>query len=198
MLNDPLGDCTIAGFGHAIQVWTANTGPRSPSPTPPSKTTTRNGTVTSPATHPLTEGGIELDVLNDWQKQGFGTFPHSLRRSQVLHLTRSASPSPSSAASISDSPAHHRADPGCLGRGSQRRRQGQARQLGRSLRLRSQIRSERLHLHHLGQLKTMTLAFWKKYCDEAHTLLTQDWISANGSPSGFNQAQLQADLKAIA
>jgi hypothetical protein len=43
----------------------------------------------------------------------------------------------------------------------------------------------------------MTLAFWKKYCDEAHTLLAQDWISAKGSPSGFDQAQLQADLSAI-
>ena len=26
MLNDTLGDCTIAGAAHAIQVWTANTG----------------------------------------------------------------------------------------------------------------------------------------------------------------------------
>ena len=43
----------------------------------------------------------------------------------------------------------------------------------------------------------MTLAFWNKYCDEAHTLLGQDWLSAKGSPSGFNQAQLLADLKAI-
>ena len=27
MLNDNLSDCTIAGAGHAVQVWTANTGP---------------------------------------------------------------------------------------------------------------------------------------------------------------------------
>jgi hypothetical protein len=43
----------------------------------------------------------------------------------------------------------------------------------------------------------MTLAFWKKYCDEAHTLLGQDWVSVKGAPNGFNQSQLQADLKAI-
>jgi hypothetical protein len=48
-----------------------------------------------------------------------------------------------------------------------------------------------------GELKTMTLAFWKRYCDEAHTLLGQDWINAKGSPAGFNQAQLLADLKDI-
>jgi hypothetical protein len=48
-----------------------------------------------------------------------------------------------------------------------------------------------------GQLKTMTVAFWNKYCDEAHALLAQDWLTAKGAPSGFDQAQLQADLNAI-
>jgi hypothetical protein len=43
----------------------------------------------------------------------------------------------------------------------------------------------------------MTVAFWNKYCDEAHALLTQDWIGSKGSPGGFNLAQLQTDLKAI-
>ncbi len=35
-----------------------------------------------------------------------------------------------------------------------------------------------------------------RYCDEAHTLLGQEWVGAKGAPNGFNQAQLQADLKA--
>ena len=48
-----------------------------------------------------------------------------------------------------------------------------------------------------GQLKTMTLACWKKYCDEAHTLFGQDWLTAKGAPNGFDQAQLQSDLSAI-
>jgi hypothetical protein len=48
-----------------------------------------------------------------------------------------------------------------------------------------------------GELQVMTLAFWKEYCDEAHTLLSPDWLSAKGAPSGFDQAQLEADLKAI-
>jgi hypothetical protein len=48
-----------------------------------------------------------------------------------------------------------------------------------------------------GQLKTMTVAFWNKYCDEAHTLLSQQWLSAKGSPGGFNMAQLQTDLSLI-
>ena len=48
-----------------------------------------------------------------------------------------------------------------------------------------------------GQLKTMTVAFWNRYCDEAHALLAQDWLTAKGAPNGFDQAQLQADLEAI-
>jgi hypothetical protein len=46
-------------------------------------------------------------------------------------------------------------------------------------------------------LKKMTRAFWQAYCDEAHALLSPDWIAAQGSPSGFDLAQLQADLSAI-
>ena len=42
----------------------------------------------------------------------------------------------------------------------------------------------------------MTTAFWMEYCDEAHALLSKDWLDAKGSPAGFNLAQLQADLRA--
>ena len=43
----------------------------------------------------------------------------------------------------------------------------------------------------------MTLAFWKKYCDEAHTLFGLNWMSDKGSPAGFDQSQMMADLRAI-
>jgi hypothetical protein len=48
-----------------------------------------------------------------------------------------------------------------------------------------------------GELKTMTVAFWQAYCDEAHALLSKDWVTAKGAPAGFSLAQLEADLKAI-
>ena len=41
----------------------------------------------------------------------------------------------------------------------------------------------------------MTLAFWNEYCDEAHTLFGQDWLYKPKAPSGFDQAQLMADLE---
>jgi len=55
----------------------------------------------------------------------------------------------------------------------------------------------RLHLHHLGTVEDDDRGLLNKYCDEAHTLLSHDWIKAKGSPHGFNQTQLETDLKAI-
>src|SRR5208337_5436095 len=44
-----------------------------------------------------------------------------------------------------------------------------------------------------GGLQKMTTAFWMEYCDEAHALLSKDWLGAVGamaSPGGFDLAQL--------
>jgi len=48
-----------------------------------------------------------------------------------------------------------------------------------------------------GELKTMTVPFWKKYCDEAHALLGQNWLTVKGSPDGFDENQLKTDLSCI-
>lgn len=75
MLNDSLGDCTIAGLGHAEQVWSA----------------ARKGVYTlpdaailekyqqwcgyDPADPNTDQGGIEVDVLNKWRKNSFWNHP---------------------------------------------------------------------------------------------------------------------------
>jgi len=48
-----------------------------------------------------------------------------------------------------------------------------------------------------GALKPMTLAFWKTYVEEAHALLSPDWLAAKGSPAGLDLEQLKKDLAAI-
>ena len=199
MLNDTLGDCTIAGVGHAVQVWTPNTG---------AEVTVPDSTIESyyeqwdgyvPGNPNTDNGGVELDVLNDWQKNGFAG--HS--------LVAFADPKPAKLVEIHQSIA--------LFGGVY---------IGLSLPLTAQKQdvwdvvpkgganakpgSWGGHCVYVprydqsgftcitwGQQKTMTLAFWKKYCDEAHTLLGQDWLTAKGSPQGFDQAQLLIDLKAI-
>jgi hypothetical protein len=199
MLNDTLGDCTIAGVGHAVQVWTANVGTIVTVPDATIESFYENWDGYVPGNPSTDNGGIELDVLNDWQKQGFA--------GNVL--TAFADPKPSNLVQVRQSIA--------LFGGVY---------IGLSLPLTAQTQDvwdvvpsggakakpgswgghcvfvpkydqKGFTCITWGRLKTMTLAFWKKYCDEAHTLLGQDWLGAKGSPADFNQAQLLADLKAI-
>ena len=199
MLNDTLGDCTIAGCGHAVQVWTANTSGivTVPDPTIESYYEQWDGYV--PGNPNTDNGGVELDVLNDWQKNGLASH----------ELLAFADPFPSKLVEIQQSIAlfggvyiglslpltaqkqdvwdvvpngGDNADPGSWG--------------GHAVFV-PKYDANGFTCITWGQPKIITLAFWKKYCDEAHTLLSPDWIAAQGAPSGFDLAQLQADLKAI-
>ena len=74
MLNDTLGDCTIAGVAHAIEVVTLSQG---------AEVTVPDATVLQiyeqwdgyNPSHPASDyGDVELDVLNDWPQQGFAGY----------------------------------------------------------------------------------------------------------------------------
>ena len=78
MLNDSLGDCTCAGRGHAIQVFSANAG---------GEVTLTDAQILASYEKfcgyvngdPSTDnGGIELDVLTDWMQQGPALDGHGL------------------------------------------------------------------------------------------------------------------------
>ena len=75
MLNDHLGDCTIAGCAHAVQVWTANTGSIVTVPDPTVLSYFEQWDGYNPADPNSDAGGVELDVLNDWKKNGFAGHP---------------------------------------------------------------------------------------------------------------------------
>jgi len=199
MLNDQLGDCTIAGCGHAIQVWTANTGSETTIADPVIEHYYEqwDGYVYDDAN--TDNGGIELDVLKDWQKNGLDG--HALvafadpRPSKLLEIQQSialfggvyiglALPVTAQTQDVWDvvPDGGDDAEPGGWG--------------GHCVFV-PKYDANSFTCITWGQPKTMTLAFWKEYCDEAHTLLSPDWIAAQGAPSGFDLAQLQADLKAI-
>jgi hypothetical protein len=200
MLNDTLGDCTIAGVGHAVQVWTANTaGTMATVPDPTIESFYENWDGYVPGNPSTDSGGIELDVLNDWRKQGFAG--HTLlafadpKPAELVEVRQSialfggvyiglALPLTAQTQEVWDvvPGGGANAKPGSWG--------GHC------------VFVPKYDQHGFtcitwGQPKTMTLAFWKKYCDEAHTLLGQDWFDAKGSPAGFDQTQLQTDLGAI-
>jgi hypothetical protein len=209
MLNGPeptepqfpngLGDCTIAGAAHAIQVWTANNGPMV---TVPDSSILNyyeqwDGYV---AGEPNTDnGGVELDVLNDWQKNGFAGNPLlAFADPKAANLTEvrqaialfggvyigMSLPVTAQTQEVwdVDPSGGAKAKPGSWG--------------GHCVFV-PKYDQKGFTCITWGQLKTMTVAFWNKYCDEAHALLSPAWIAAKGAPSGFNLAQLQADLKAI-
>jgi hypothetical protein len=199
MMNDTLGDCTIAGCGHAVQVWTANTSGIVTVPDPTIESYYEQWDGYDPSNPDSDHGGVELDVLNDWQKTGFAG--HT--------LLAFADPKPYKLVEIQQSIALF----GGVYIGLALPLTAQSQDVwdvvkggGANARKGSwgghcvyvpKYDANGFTCITWGQPKTMTLAFWKKYCDEAHTLFGQDWLTAKGAPSGFEQAQLQADLKAI-
>jgi hypothetical protein len=72
MLNDRLGCCTIAAVGHAVQTWTANAlGRELTVPDSAILNYYQQWDGYNPAAPATDQGGVELDVLNHWRKQGF-------------------------------------------------------------------------------------------------------------------------------
>ena len=199
MLNDQLGDCTIAGVGHAVQVWTVNNG---------SMVTVSDAVVEKyyeswdgykPNDPASDRGGIELDVLNLWRKKGFNR--HKLMgftSASVANLTEVRQaialfggvyiglslPLSAQSQDVWD----------VLPNGGASAEKGR---WGGHCVFVPKYDQKGFTCVTWGALKAMTTAFWKAYCDETYVLLGADWVGAQGAPAGFSLEQLQADLKAI-
>lgn len=72
MLNDKLGDCTIAGAGHLIKLWSANIGNEIVVPDNDILTAYEAVSGYNPSNGTNDNGAYELDVLNYWRKNGIG------------------------------------------------------------------------------------------------------------------------------
>ncbi len=70
MMNDKLGICTIAACGHAEQVWSAARGGEYTLPDTAILQKYEQWCGYDPADPSTDQGGVELDVLNDWHKSG--------------------------------------------------------------------------------------------------------------------------------
>lgn len=82
MLNDRLGCCTIAAVGHAVQAWRLNAGGSQAPGTQGTEPALAipDSTILqyyeqwdgyNPAEPCTDQGGVEIQVLNDWRQQGF-------------------------------------------------------------------------------------------------------------------------------
>ena len=198
MHNDTLGDCTCAGRGHGIQVWSANLGKEVTISDADVLTSYEQWCGYDPNDPATDQGGIELDILNDWKKKGLKLDGHTLlafANSSVSNVTELKQ-----AISIfgglyigmnvpcfimNDIPQLWDvvADDGGIDGGHCVWVCG--------------YDASTVTFISWGSIYKMTWAYWHKYVDEAHCLLSPDWLAANGAPSGFNLVQLKADLAAI-
>jgi hypothetical protein len=193
MLNDTLGDCTIAGVGHAIQVWTLAQGNEVTVPDPTVLQYYEQWDGYNPNDPNSDQGGVELDVLNDWRQQGFASQPllafadpdpqDSLHVQQAIYLFGGLYiglqlPISAQTQDVWDVDTSPNGQPGSWG--------------GHCVFV-PDYDADTLTCITWGQLKKMTWGFWGTYCDEAHALLSPNWQP----PAGFDMATLQADLAQV-
>jgi hypothetical protein len=193
MLNDKLGDCTIAGVGHAVQVWTLSQGSEVTVPDSAVLTYYEKWDGYDPSNPSSDQGGVELDVLNDWRQQDFAG--HKLLAfadtdpQDTLHVRQAIAlfgglyigvelPITAQTQDVWDVNTGPNGKPGSWG--------------GHCVFV-PDYDANGLTCITWGAPKKMTWGFWGTYCDEAHALLSPDWKP----PAGFDMAALQADLKAV-
>jgi len=199
MLNDTLSDCTIAAVGHAVQVFSANSSTEITVPDSEVLHYYEKWDGYKPSDPSTDQGGIELDVLNDWQKSEFNkhkliafadpAFANLEEIRQAITLFGGvyiglSLPLSAQTQTIWDvvPGGGANAKPGSWG--------------GHAVFVPA-YDANCFTCITWGQLQTMTVAFWNEYVDEAHALLSHDWLSAKGSPEGLNLAQLKSDLAQI-
>lgn len=193
MLNDNLGDCTIAGVAHAIQVWTLSKGNEVTVPDSTVQQYYEKWDGYDPNNPASDQGGVELDVLNDWRQQGFSD--HPLRAfadpdpQDTLHVKQAIAlfgglyiglrlPISAQTQNVWDVDTSPNGQPGSWG--------------GHCVFV-PDYDANGLTSITWGAPKKMTWGFWSTYCDEAHALLSPDWQP----PAGFDMAALRADLAAV-
>jgi hypothetical protein len=196
MLNNELGDCVFAGIGHAIQTWSANnSGTEVTVPDSGILSAYELWAGYDPANPDTDQGAFEVDVLNRWRQEGFQG--HALRAyadpdpGNIEHVKQAITifggvylglALPTSAQS-EDVWADTSGEPGTWG--------GHCVWVPR-------YDSDGPTCVTWGELKRMTWDWFVKYCDEAHALMSDDFLRpSNFSASGFDLGQLEADLQAL-
>jgi hypothetical protein len=193
-LNDTLGDCTIAGVSHGIQTWTAANG---------TVATISDSTVEAyyklwdgyDGTPDSDQGGIELDVLKKWRNQGFDGHMIYAFADPVLknHTEVKTAIWLFGGLYIGfDVPNNIDEDAGATWDVA-----GAGPVDGGHCVFVVGYDDKKLMLVSWGSIYYMTWEFWDKFVDEAHAILAVDWFKQGDAPSGFDQAQLQADLAEV-
>jgi hypothetical protein len=199
MLNNVHQCCTIAAAAHAVQVWTEHTSGETTIPDSLVLKYYEEWDGYNPSA-PNTDGGAAaLNVLTAWQKSSFDShkliayadlaFTNLEEVRQAIHLFGGVYiglllPTTAKTQQVWDVVPNGGDDakPGSWG--------------GHAVFV-PKYDAETFTCISWGRLYPMTVAFWNTYVDEAHVLLSHNWIEAKGSPSGFDLEQLKTDLGLI-
>lgn len=197
MLNDQLGDCTCAGLGHAIQIWTANA--------------SRETTVTdedvlgaykswcgydgTPATD---QGGIELEVLKSFKAQGFAghslTAFASVLPANKLHVQQAINLFTGLYIGM-DIPAYIMPDSGEIPPVWDLAPKLDNTSIGGHCVYVTGYDANTVSFISWGTNWKMTWSWWAEFVDEAYALISKDQIERTGvSPLGFSLEDLETDL----
>jgi len=191
--TDGLGDCTIAGVAHAVQVWTLSKGKEVTEPDLTILHYYERWDDYDPKNPHTDQGGDELSVLKKWRKQAFGAHQlwafADLDPQDELHVRQAIAlfgglyiglqlPLSAQKQGVWDVASGPNAHPGSWG--------------GHCVFV-PDYDANSLSCITWGAPKKMTWAFWGTYCDEAHALLSPNWKP----PAGFDMAALEADLKKV-
>jgi len=191
MRNDVLGDCTCAAAGHMIMNWTANVVPMF---TPPDEQIVgAYAAITgyNPADPNTDRGAFALDVLKYWAKTGVSGHkitcfvevdPHNLDELKYAIATFGGV---YLGARMTDSdigaPTWTADNVGPIVGGHAIPTFGYT--------------PSGTKVVSWGKVVDVEWGWWLKRVDECYAIISTDWLDANGiSPSGFNMAQLIADL----
>jgi hypothetical protein len=195
MLNDQLGDCTIAGAAHAIQVWTQANESMVTLPDSVIESFYETWDGYRPNDPDSDQGGIELNVLKQWRNGGMDG--HKLDAFadadvQDINEVKLAIYLFGGLYIGFDVPNNMDETPGAIWDIA-----GAGPISGGHCVHVAGYDTNYVYVISWGSVYKMTWAFWLKYVDEAHTLLSFDWIKNSVSPNGFAQAVLEQDLSAI-
>jgi hypothetical protein len=197
--NDELGDCTIAGALHMEQIWSANAG----NPLTVTDQEAIEGYERicgyKPSDPNSDQGGIELDVLNAWRKDGIGgrqivafvkLNPHNeneVRTAMFLFggiYTGFALPESAQNQNVWTPVRGSRGAPGSWG--------------GHAIPFVDYTHDGKFVCVTWGALKKATWSFFSKYCDEAYAIVSKDFLDSKGKTmSGLDLDGLMKDLKSV-
>jgi hypothetical protein len=204
MGNDTLSDCICAASGHAVQVWTMNSGTEKTL----SDATIENAYISwcgyQPGNESTDNGGVILNCLKDWQKNGLGGIPLDAFMTTTPGSTRTiqqaimmfgfvmigmALPITAQTQAVWDyvPGGGANSEPGSW---------------GNHCVIVPAFDGDVRTVHHFsciswGQVIPMTKSFWMEYVDEAYTLVSSAWPTATKQARGFDAATLLSDRKAV-